>query len=51
MSSAEYLHNLLMSVIKTPNPLEDDNIQDVQLGREDAYGAGDSNMKSKANAY
>lgn len=50
MSSAEYLHNLLMSVENTSNPLEDDNVQDVQLGREDTYGAGDSNMKSKADA-
>lgn len=39
-----------MSVVNTSNPLEDDNVQDVQLGREDPYGAGDSNMKSKADA-
>ncbi|XP_029686558.1 rho guanine nucleotide exchange factor 18a isoform X1 [Takifugu rubripes] len=45
---AEYLQNRLISVVNTSNPLEDDNVQDVQLGREDPYGAGDSNMKSDA---
>lgn len=40
-----------MSVVNTSNPLEDDNVQDVQLRREDTYGVGDSNMKSKAKAY
>lgn len=44
------MHNLLMSVVNTSNPLEDDNVQDVQLGREDTYGAGDSNMRGKAKA-
>lgn len=39
-----------MSVVNTSTPLEDDNNQDVQLGREDTYGAGDSNMKSNAKA-
>lgn len=56
LSSAEHLQNLLMSMVKDPNPLEDDNVQDAQLGREDGYGAGHSNitasaMKGKANAY
>lgn len=41
---------MLMSVVNTSNPLEDDKVQDVQLRREDTYGAGDSNMKSKANS-
>ncbi|TNM98428.1 hypothetical protein fugu_014674 [Takifugu bimaculatus] len=48
IQEAEYLQNRLISVVNTSNPLEDDNVQDVQLGREDPYGAGDSNMKSDA---
>lgn len=56
LSSAEHLQNVLMLMIKDPNPLEDDNVQDAQLRGEDGYGAGDSNTTAsattgKANTY